>query len=205
MRCSSVIQFLRTRSPLVALLGTAPLVVVILGLAACVKHPVGDPEKSKVDPKLAGAWLFKDENGNTLMILRPYDARTYFVQCLTYAEKNGAVEANEQMSFKAWLTDIRGAAFLCMEPLTPHHFLGLESEKPPYWVFKTELTGGGLSLRMLDDRGPVKAAKDSRELEAVIAKDVNADSLYDDAPIILKKTDDGKLIESVLTAFHFES
>ena len=58
-------RFLKAKSPLVTLAGVAPLVVAILSLTACVKYPVGDPEKSKVDPKLSGVWCYQQADSKT--------------------------------------------------------------------------------------------------------------------------------------------
>ena len=71
MKRSDVVEFLKTRSLLVSLLTVVPFVVLVLGLAACVKHPVGDPEKSKVDPQYVGVWSGQDKNGDRRLLILP--------------------------------------------------------------------------------------------------------------------------------------
>ena len=110
MNRSRLVQLLKAGSPLVALVTVAPLIVVILWLTACVKHPVGDPEKSKVDPAYSGVWLEKKTNGDrSLLFLRPYDARTYFANIFTYGSDGDGLKPMQRINCKAWLTPIGGA------------------------------------------------------------------------------------------------
>jgi len=54
----------------------APFLICVL---ACLDAPIGDPETSRVDPKLTGVWLGKIEDDLTLLVLQPFDKRTYLV------------------------------------------------------------------------------------------------------------------------------
>jgi len=199
---SRLSRFLKAKSPLVTLLGVAPLVVAILSLTACVKYPVGDPEKSKVDPKLSGVWWYQQANSKTLLFIRPYDSRTYFVKSLSYEEENGVVRPGEQQEFKAWLTPLGGADFFTMELLDCAAFAGLNTEKPPYFVAKAELADGSLRLRLVNgEQHPAKAATSRSELEDAIVKNVGSDTLYAGQPLVFGKLEDKARIESVLNAF----
>ena len=202
MRRSHLIRFLKTRSLLLSLVTVGPLLVVILGLTACVKHPVGDPEKSKVDPKYSGVWLFKESTGGgSLLVMRPYDSRTYYANILSYDDEGDEIEPSERMNFKAWLTSIGGETFITMEPIGCAHFAGV-SEKPPYLVGKMSLVDGAIHLRLVNgEEEPAESAKDSRELEAVIAKHVDSDALYIDDTQVFQKTKDKATIEAILDAF----
>lgn len=196
------VRLLKANSPWVTLLGVAPLVVAILCLTACVKYPVGDPEKSKVDPKLSGVWRSQEPDGATLLVFRPYDARTYFVKSLPYREDSGAIRPGEAQEFKAWLTALGGATFLTLEPLDCAQWLGLKSEMFPCFVAKVDFADGSLHLRIVNGgKGPAEAAKNSAELEAAIAKNVAADALYIDTAMVFKKFDDKARIQAVLDAF----
>ncbi len=66
-----------------AVLLAIPLAVVLLATFACLP-PVGDPEKSKVDDSLNGAWLAVNRdatpNETVMALLRPWDGKTYFMQ-----------------------------------------------------------------------------------------------------------------------------
>ena len=205
MNRSRFVQLLKAGSPLVALVTVAPLIVVILWLTACVKHPVGDPEKSKVDPAYSGVWLEQESNGDrSFLFLRPYDARTYFANIFTYRSSGDGLKPVQRMNCKAWLTPIGGATFLTLEPLSGEHFAGL-GDKPPYLVAKVSLADGALQLRLVNgDHDAVKNASDGQALEAVIEKAVNSAALYGGEATVFKKTDDKALIRSVLEAFRPE-
>lgn len=202
MKRSQLIQFLKRRSLLLSLVTVAPLIVVILGLTACVKYPVGDPEKSKVDPKYSGVWLTKQDGGeDNLLFLRPYDSRTYYASLFTYSREGSEIEPSERLDFKAWLTSIGHATFISMECLSCKHFAGV-SEEPPYLVGKMDLKDGSLHLRFVNgDEEPAENANNSSELENVIAENVNSDALYIDDELVFKKAKDKAFVESVLEAF----
>jgi hypothetical protein len=202
MRRSQLVQFLKKRSLLLSLVTVGPLIAVILGLTACVEHPVGAPEKSKVDPQYSGVWLMKEEGGeDTLLFMRPYDSRTYYANILTYSRKNDGIEPSERNDFKAWLTAIGGATFISMECLSCAHFAGV-AKKPPYLVGKISLEDSSLHLRFVNGgEEPAESANNSGELEKVIAENVNSDSLYIDDEFVFKKAKDKTFIEAVLKAF----
>lgn len=68
-----------------SLAGLAIAIVALpafLALMACLPVPVGDPEKSRIDPDLNGIWLhsFGDDDGIAVSLLEPYDKRTWLVQ-----------------------------------------------------------------------------------------------------------------------------
>jgi hypothetical protein len=205
MNRSRFVQLLKAGSPLVALVTVAPLIVVILWLTACVKHPVGDPEKSKVDPAYSGVWLEREINRDrSLLFLRPYDARTYFANIFTYGSDGDGLKPMQRINCKAWLTPIGGATFLTLEPLNCEHFAGL-GDKPPYLVAKVSLADGALQLRLVNgDHEAVKNASDSQAFQAVIEKAVHSDALYGGEATVFKKADDKALIRSVLEAFRPE-
>ena len=61
----------------------ALFVPVMLGITACLKTPIGDPEKGWVDPRITGVWLaskleFPDGEA-VLWSFEPYDSRTWLV------------------------------------------------------------------------------------------------------------------------------
>ena len=49
---------------------------VFLALQACIPVPLGDPEKSRIDPELSGIWVTDEQD---LAIIEPYDKRTWLV------------------------------------------------------------------------------------------------------------------------------
>lgn len=56
------------------------MIPVFIGLLACMPVPVGDPERSKIDPTRAGAWLGAVDDELELFIYEPYDKRTWLVR-----------------------------------------------------------------------------------------------------------------------------
>ena len=54
----------------------APFVVSVL---ACLEAPIGNPSTSKVDPKLSGVWFGKHNGEPSLLVLQPFDKRTYLI------------------------------------------------------------------------------------------------------------------------------
>lgn len=72
-----------TRSGMGALLTLAmlPALVVVMGCLG-LQVPIGNPEKSSIDPKLTGIWLASTghqlaDSDHQLLILDPYDKRTW--------------------------------------------------------------------------------------------------------------------------------
>lgn len=55
----------------------AILLPILIGTLACLPVPIGNPEKSRVDPELSGVWF--DVFEETLWVIQPYDRRTYLV------------------------------------------------------------------------------------------------------------------------------
>jgi hypothetical protein len=195
---SRLLRLLKRFSPLVTLAAVAPLVVIILGSTACVKHPIGDPERSKVDPRCSGVWLATDEQ--MLLLLRPYDSRTYLARILSYTSKDGVIRPQEETEAKAWLTSLGGATFLTLELLDWGHFAGLADDDLPYYVMRFDFKDDALSLRLIGGEEACKAGS-RRELESVIKRNVDSESLYDDPAMDFRRADDQDLVRSVLEAF----
>lgn len=68
----------RTRSTSGAL--TAVLIIpFVIGLLACIPVPIGDPEKSRVDDEITGAWFVREGEDAYVHLFEPYDKRTWLV------------------------------------------------------------------------------------------------------------------------------
>jgi len=140
--------------------------VLLAVLTSCLPVPVGDPEKSRVDPGLSGAWRVAGaEDGQLLMVMDPWDKRTWLVTLigLTAADDNvagdgsGAGPAGDaQVPFKAanadtfrveslgvykcWLTRIGGETFMTWETKTLSETLpGMTAKQ--WWVFRFRKSG----------------------------------------------------------------
>jgi len=110
------------------------MVPVFIGLLACMPVPVGDPERSKIDPARTGAWFGVVDDTPLLLFYEPYDKRTWLMRNyefsgsyakpgieLTYADAiaglNPDGEAPDDFElYKVWRTKIGKRWFETWEP-----------------------------------------------------------------------------------------
>ena len=67
---------------------------VFMGLLACIPTfpvPVGDPEKSSIDPDISGVWLTAEEA--VFYVFEPYDKRTWLVTAFRIEQGDGECAA----------------------------------------------------------------------------------------------------------------
>ncbi len=202
MKCFHAKEFMKRNSLLFSSLVVTPMLLVVLGLMACVKHPVGDPERSQVSPAFSGMWLVEDSQGTTtLLMLRPYDERTYLAGIFNHHVVSGSVRPIRHVDGKAWLTTLGDATYITMEPLVWAHFADL-TDKPPFLVGQIERVEDVLKLRMVDGgRALVKAAADRDQLEAVLRVHGDSDSVFTDELLEFRRVDASPEVEAVLRAF----
>lgn len=116
---------------------------VILGLLACLPVPLGDPEKSRIDPDLSGMWIM---DGESIVLMEPFDKRSWlltmanlindvdecgsdessdeedeeddgYIALVNNIEKLGAkcITADAVSLFKAWRVRLGGEWFMTWE------------------------------------------------------------------------------------------
>ncbi len=76
----------RSRAGLVVSILILP---ILLGVMACfvLPVPIGNPEKSRIDPALTGAWIAEtDDGGAWALVFEPFDKRTWLVTWLFLEE-----------------------------------------------------------------------------------------------------------------------
>ena len=143
---------------LVLMLGIIP---IIIGTLACMPVPIGNPERSKVDPDFTGVWaiLASEEESDSdagAYVFEPFDKRTWLIAGVGL-EAGPEVEndydfstyqgyedlaANEEVHaehvytdgvtlYKAWLTKLAGEWFFTWEPKGIVDALG---EDPELWL-----------------------------------------------------------------------
>lgn len=202
MKSLSAIAFFKQHSLLCSSLAVAPMLLVILGLLACVKHPVGDPECSQVSPEFLGMWRGEDSQGvTTLLMLRPYDQRTYFAGIFSYEKADGDVAPIHQYDGKAWLTTLGDATYFTLEPLIWAHFAGF-TEKPPYLVGQIRRVEDVVELRMVDGGHElVKDASDREQLEAILREHGDSDSVFADEVLRFQRVQASPELERILRTF----
>lgn len=77
---------------------SALLLPLLLGVMGCFElpAPIGDPEKSRIEPAMNGVWLAEEgEFEGLLMIFEPYDKRTWLVRWIQLEESRGRRETGE--------------------------------------------------------------------------------------------------------------
>jgi len=136
------------RTNIRSLSGGALMLVIIpifAGLLACMPVPVGDPERSQIDPEMTGIWAMVDGDDVALYQFNPYDKRTWLITAVelgegdefdgespeystwqdvidvmeTYpvGEQGIVAESGSTPVYKAWLTKLGGEQFLTWQPV----------------------------------------------------------------------------------------
>jgi hypothetical protein len=62
---------------------------LFVGLTACLPTfpvPVGNPEKSTIDPEISGVWLMADRDDAAFYVFEPYDKRTWLLTTVGVSE-----------------------------------------------------------------------------------------------------------------------
>lgn len=131
------------------------IIPIFAGLLACMPVPVGDPEKSRIDPFFSGIWLLASEDQAALYFLQPYDKRTWLMVGVDLAEGPDADFSDEEPEFDdeadrvAYLFD-----FLRKTPVGPE---GVTSTSTAIFkVWRTKL--GGVSFMTWEPVGGFDAA-----------------------------------------------
>ena len=194
---------------LLALALFLPLAALLLATFACLPTPVGDPEKSAVDPSLSGIYkgvpTKPEDKATELAILKPWDNKTYLLQYLTVEQKDGK-EDRQIQHYKVWLTTISEKTFLTLQPLDDTaSLIGADPSDKPFWVvLRVDKVPTGLELRMVNpDSDYLKNLTKQEEFEAAIKAHASDNDLYGDL-ITFKKLgkDDQTQIDEVFTKFN---
>lgn len=119
------------------------IIPMLAGLLACMPVPIGDPERSSIDPQMSGWWVMEDGSDAALCVFRPYDKRTWLIiyvdvekgrtaefeepeintveDLLTVLQKHdvglGGIVGDAPAVYKAWLTRLGGKRFMTWEPV----------------------------------------------------------------------------------------
>lgn len=196
---------IRSLSGIVLMLGIIP---IFAGLLACMPVPIGDPERSRIDPDLNGVWAVEtSDDAGPVYFLRPYDKRTWLIlgtevrgeslqtdtaQQVIDLLGGDDVETDSVVVQKAWLKKLGGATFMTWESVGSYDEDGLVL--PEYWmVWKLEKNGPDeFSLRLVngehdvfadldeldDDRGNLTRVR--RQWERALRKAVDNPELFAD-------------------------
>ena len=182
------------------------IIPVIVGLLACMPVPIGDPERSRIDPNITGIWAVIDEGDDSFFVFEPYDKRTWLATFVPIEGGNEAdlgdfelesysdlaefidkepvvgsngVTAGKISNFKAWRTKLGGKWFMTLEPKM---VIDNESFSPEvWWVFRVDQPDENtVELIMLGDDLFRDVDKTRRAYERIIKKNAKNEDLYSD-------------------------
>jgi hypothetical protein len=113
---------------------------LFLSLLACLPVPVGDPEKSRIDPELSGIWLHMAEGEiPAITFLEPYDKRSWLVTMYALsADGPGCAEDTDEdvaEDYGYWVRSFEVAAGGCYE----------FDDSAIYKVWQTQISGTRLT------------------------------------------------------------
>lgn len=155
------------------------LIPIFAGLLACLPVPIGDPERSRIDPELSGVWaVLQSEDGGSeaiFYIIEPYDKRTWLVTggamgagedsdlsnydltsysgyaklATTEPVDESSIYLDEMVFYKAWLKKLGGEIFMTWEPKV---YLDNGIAMPDTWmVYRVEKDGSDkIRLHLID-------------------------------------------------------
>ena len=174
------------------------IIPIIVGLLACMPVPVGDPERSRIDPELSGIWALIDgDDVDGYYLFRPWDKRTWLVLGVEAEGDNLKPVA----VYKAWLAKLGGETFISWEMAGGMNDDG--SFLPEYWfVFRVDKSDANLvRLHMLDydydgfeDLAEPEGYQGNyvrdmrRKFERIIRKNVDDEDMYGDSLVLRKLT-----------------
>ena len=184
------------RGTVARFVGVTALGLAALSLAGCLRVPLGDPERSKVDERLAGFWLASvasdtgllapPKNERTVYCVRPFDQRTYLVTLMNYRTEDGvAAETIGTCTYKAWLTEVGGASFMTLEFMDPTDVFTAESDRE-WAVLRYELAGETVAMRQAAASFS-KRATTPKELARFIRDNLADPALYEGEKEIYRK------------------
>jgi hypothetical protein len=152
---------MRSASGAILMLAIIP---IFAGLLACMPVPIGNPEKSRIDPEISGVWfLGLEDELNGLYHFQPFDKRAWILTGVPLEEGpdyegesfdlesaedaiavleafgvgDDGVTATETIIYKAWLTKLVGQTFMTWEVATAFDDEG-EYDAEVWLVFRVD-------------------------------------------------------------------
>lgn len=169
----------------------AALLLPLMMLCSCLPVPLGDPEKSAADAKYLGAWTWAEGGGVTnVVVIRPWDARTYVVDVMAYTGDTSAPVPKMRIVYKAWLTNVKGYPFITMAPIDTLTGQPANNQRK-YLVAMLTLERDQLTATGLDAQyGKFKDVATPTQLEKVITENFDDVKMWA-KPITATKLNEG--------------
>ncbi|NND46600.1 MAG: hypothetical protein HKN55_02945 [Woeseiaceae bacterium] len=195
----------RSISGAVVMLAAIP---AIIGILACLPVPIGDPERSRIDPEISGVWAWLGDGTPAFYAFEPYDKRTWLQTGIPLEEGEEAdfsgydlgdfddvvrlmenepvgddgATASETVMYKTWRTKLGGEWFLTWEP---KGVFGEKDFRPEMWmVFRMEKPNADtMDLYFIGDELFEGVAETRRAYERVIKKNAKNPELYGEDPL----------------------
>lgn len=160
------------------------IVPFVIGLLACMPVPIGNPERSRIDPELSGVWLVSTDGDEALYALEPWDKRTWLVTGAAATVEDGL----SIVVYKAWRSKHGGEWFMTWEPRINYDNADFQ---PEMWlVFREEREGDSrLLLHMVNGEDDVFEGLDNtrRAYEKALRKNARNPDIYLDGPRIFTR------------------
>mgnify|MGYP001821908441 FL=1 len=140
------------------------IIPIFAGLLACMPVPIGDPERSRIDPEITGVWFLESDGElDGIYNYQPFDKRTWLMTGVPVEEGPGyegepldietfedvtrvlettsigkaGITASAAVTYKVWLAKIGGKTFMTWEPAGAFDSDGQLA--PEYWfTFRVE-------------------------------------------------------------------
>ncbi len=185
-------------------------ITAIAGLFACMPVPIGNPERSRIDPDITGIWASLRNGDDAFYAFEPYDKRSWLLTGIPIEEGRNAdlsvddvdnyadlerlvdnasvgedgVTATSIIMYKAWLSKLDGEQFITWEP---KGLLNKDGFAPKYWlVFRlVRPDENTMHLYMVDAEDDVfeGVARTRRAYERVLKRNARNDEIYPREPI----------------------
>jgi hypothetical protein len=215
-------QKYRSRGGLLLALVLMPF---LLGILACLPVPTGNPEKSRIDPTMSGIWIGYSEGDATLLVLDPYDKRTWLISYFNFSTtpdsdskasdesagdssaegfsniellRKNRLEIESVGIYKGWLTKIKSERFINWESKTLTNTLP-DMVPEAWWVFRVRQGSDGIMrFDLIDpDHEEFDDFKTRSQAEKFIRRHMNDPEFFID--------DDGSLLFGRLSKGDYEA
>ena len=186
------------KKTLQSILSTGLVIALAASLASCLPYPLGDPEKSQVNPALHGRWMREQEGRVSVVSVYPFDKHAYVLESRDLVRDGAKVEPRGRFLAKAWLTKVDGQTFITLDQLD-QKFLP-DSEKKSYPVFRLNVSTDTIqTVRVNEEFARFKQAKSSQDVERIIREELQNPDLYAEAATYRRLTAerDGELLQAL--------